>query len=305
MSGGHPSGPWPVERWGRDRLGDLAAVCAAALPDEHLLAEDLEAACLDDPPADADAGRVGPSLTLGVGDGDRPLGAAGLAIRRHGDLTTAHVQVLAVDPSVRRRGIGRALLAAAEDVARGHGAAIVQFGAAAPFYLFTGVDSRWTDALCFAERSGYTISGVELDLSCPTRPAPVEAPEGVTVDAVRSAADVEDLRAFAARCYPQWGPELLRGAEAGTAVVARGPDGGTVGGAAHSVNRLGVIGPMGVDPDHHGGGVGTAMVHALLGDLAVAGLERAEIAWVSTVRFYALACGATVLRSSLQVNRWL
>jgi GNAT superfamily N-acetyltransferase len=126
----------------------------------------------------------------------------------------------------------------------------------------------------------------------------------VTVEPVRTVADVEDLRGFAARCYPHWGPELLRGADAGTAVVARSA-GSVVGAAAHSVNRLGVIGPMGVDPDRHGGGVGTAMVHALLGDLAVAGLDRAEIAWVSTVRFYALACGATVLRSSLQLNRWL
>ena len=36
-----------------------------------------------------------------------------------------------------------------------------------------------------------------------------------------------------------------------------------------------------------------------MADLSVAGLRTAEIAWTSTVRFYAKACGATVSRTSL------
>jgi GNAT superfamily N-acetyltransferase len=304
---GHPpAGRWAVERWTVDRVADLAAVCAAALPDEELLAEDLEAACFDDPPVDTGDGRVGPSATFGVAVDGAAVGAVAVALRHLDDFTSAHVQLLAVHPARRRRGIGRALLGAAEAWASENGASVVQLGAAAPFYLFTGVDSRWTAALCLAEDAGYGRVGVELDLICPTgQPAVALALDGTEVRPARSAADVDAVVDFARRCYPHWVPELRRGAEAGTAVLARSVDGAVVGAAAHSVNRAGVIGPVGVDPGRHGGGVGTAMVRALLGDLAVAGYRNAEIAWTSTMRFYALACDARVGRASLQLTRWL
>lgn len=307
-----PAG-WDPQRWGPERLDDLAAVCAAALPDEQLLPEDLEACCFEDPPADDDGGRVGPSWTVGVDGADGPVGAAALSLRRFGDLTTAHLQVLAVPPRHRRRGVARALVGACEELARGHGAALVQAGGAAPFYLFTGVDARWWEALCCFEQLGWSRSGVELDLVCPTLPPPAagvrslpggRAPGGVAVEAVRSDADVSELLGFAERCYPHWRAELARAAAGGTVVLARS-GGRVVGAAAHSVNRLGVVGPVAVDPDHQGGSVGTAMMRAVLTDLSAAGVTTAEIAWTSTVRFYARACGARVGRASLVLNRWL
>jgi GNAT superfamily N-acetyltransferase len=295
-----------VRRWGSDRLGDLTALCAAALPDEHLLAEDLESCCFDDPPADADGGRVGPSLTLGLDDGpDRPVGAVAVALRDNGGIRTGHVQVVVVDPEHRRRGVGRVLLRAAESEARSRGAVRMHLGAAAPFYLFTGVDSRWTEALSLAEDAGYERLGAELDLECPTHLARPAAGGDVDVRPVREDGDVADLVGFAARCYPEWRAEFARAAGAGTAVLAVADDGTVVGAAAHSVNRFGVIGPVGVDPARHRGGVGAAMMHALTRDLAVAGIDRAEIAWTSTVRFYAVACGAQVLRAAVQYGRWL
>ena len=45
--------------------------------------------------------------------------------------------------------------------------------------------------------------------------------------------------------------------------------------------------------------IGSALMSVVLADLSVAGLRTAEIAWTSTVRFYAKACGATVSRTSL------
>jgi GNAT superfamily N-acetyltransferase len=298
--------PRPVRRWGPDRLVDLAVLCTAALPDEHLLAEDLEACCFDDPPADPDGGRVGPSITLGVDDGpDRPVGAVAVAIRDNGGIVTGHVQVLVVDPDHRRRGVGRELLRAAESEARSRGAVRMHLGAAAPFYLFTGVDSRWTEAMCLAEDAGYDRLGAELDLVCPTRFGPPAASGDVEVRAVREDRDVADLLGFAERCYPDWRAELARAGAAGTAVIAIDADRAVVGAAAHSVNRFGVIGPVGVDPTRYRNGVGAAMMHALATDLAVAGIDRAEIAWTSTVRFYAVACRARVLRAAVQYGRWL
>lgn len=295
----------PIERWAPGRLADLAGLCAVALPDERLLPEDLEACCFDDPVADPDGGRVGPSITLGIdGPDGRPLAAVAVAFRRGGGLATAHLQLLVVHPDARGRGLGRALVEAAEREAADRGAARVCVGAAAPFYLFTGVDTRWTDALCCFERLGYERSGVELDLVCPTRLPPADGPPGLALVPVRSDAEAGEVIGFAERCYPHWRAEFAKAAAAGTAVLAR-RDGATVGAAAHSVNRFGVVGPVGVDPDLHAQGVGAALVRALLADLAVAGCEQAEIAWTSTVRFYARCCRARVLRASLQLGRWL
>ena len=75
-----------------------------------------------------------------------------------------------------------------------------------------------------------------------------------------------------------------------------------LGAAAHSVSRFGVVGPVAVVPGGRHSGVGTALMSAVLSDLSIAGLRNAEIAWASTVGFYAKACGARVGRAS-QLHR--
>jgi len=54
---------------------------------------------------------------------------------------------------------------------------------------------------------------------------------------------------------------------------------------------------MGTDPVRQHGGVGAALLGQLCRDLQIAEYDRAEIAWVGPVGFYAKAAGATVSRS--------
>jgi hypothetical protein len=173
-------------------------------------------------------------------------------------------------------------------------------GGAAPFFLFTGVDTRWTDAMCLFESMGYDRTGVLLDLVCPTvsstrRPVP----PGVVVHHVETDGDVAELCDFARAAYPHWLEEFRRAGESGTVVTARdGRDGRLLGAAAHSVSRFGVVGPVAVAPGGQHSGVGTALMGVVLADLSAAGLRTAEIAWTSTVGFYAKACGAKIGRAS-------
>ena len=276
----------PVESWGADRLDDLVELVGVALPGEAVSADDL------------DSLRIAPGTeVLGVGSGH---GAVVLSCAPSG---SAHVQLLVVHPARRRRGLARQLVDAAQRWAAERGASRLVVGAGAPVYLFTGIDSTWTEALCCFEALGYERVGVELDLVCPTRPPhrPV-VPPGVSVERVTSDEEVAALVAWSQRTWPGWTAELERAAQAGTVVVARS-EGAVVGAAAHSVGRLGVIGPVAVDPLRQGGGVGAAMMAAVLADLSTAGLDRAEIAWVSNVRFYARACGARVGRASVVMAR--
>lgn len=293
-----------IVEWGADRLDELAALCALALPDESLGVEDLELLCFGDAPGVGDDhGRR--TVVLGATDGSV---AAVVRSSAHGAVAasvpvlehTAHLQLLVVHPARRRRGLGRAAVATAEAWAVARGATGMGVGAAAPFFLFTGVDTRWTDAMCLFESLGYDRTGVLLDLVCPTvQSTRRSAPPGVVVHHVETDEQVEELCSFARDAYPHWIEEFRRAGESGTVVTARdGRDGRLLGAAAHSVSRVGVVGPVAVAPGGRHSGIGTALMGAVLADLSAAGLRNAEIAWTSTVAFYAKACGAKVGRAS-------
>lgn len=296
--------------------GDGPAVlelCAASLPDEALSLDDLEGVVLlaeqadDAASAEAPLVRCAEALSIGRRGEDGALDAvASVSMTEVAGLRSAHLQLLIVDPAHRRRGIARALVEIAEDWASANGSTTLTVGAGAPFYLFTGVDSRWTDALCCFEALGYDRVGAELDLVCATVPGAHVSPRSTDVGVahITDAAGAEELDSWVRAHYPHWAAEFGRAAAAGTVVVAADGD-GVLGAAAHSVSRLGVIGPVAVSPARHGGGIGARLMDAVLQDLSVAGLRSAEIAWTSTVRFYSRVCGARVGRASIVLRRQL
>jgi GNAT superfamily N-acetyltransferase len=298
----------------------LLELCRAALPDELLSLDDLEVlvevdggsvdgGSVDGGSADHLVRRVD-AVTLGSWDEDGVMrGAVSVSLSSVLGAPSAHVQLLVVHPARRRRGTARQLVTAAQEWARAGGASFLTVGAGAPFYLFTGVDTRWTEALCCFEALGYQRVGAELDLTCPTQPPGVRSDPldaDLRLSHVTSDVDAAALASMVRREFPQWCSEFARAAEAGTVVLARrGDDGEVVGAAAHSVSRFGVVGPVAVAPSGQRRGTGTRLMAAVLADLSTAGLRSAEIAWTSTVRFYARSCAARVGRTSLVLRREL
>ena len=296
----------------------LLALCAAALPDESLTLDDLEAVVFPVDPVDRVDRPAAPMIVAAVdaatlacrGEDGVPIGAVSVSLTDVLGVRSAHLQLLVVHPGRRRRGVARSLVDAAEAWAVARGSATLTVGAGAPFYLYTGVDTRWTEALCCFEALGYERSGTELDLTCPTVP-PRRSPRrggapGIELSHVADERGAAELGRWVTAHYPHWAAEFDRAATAGTVVVARADDDGSlVGAAAHSVSRGGVVGPVAVSPDRQGGGVGARLMAEVLADLATAGLRTAEIAWTSTVRFYARACDARVGRTSVVLRREL
>lgn len=269
----------PFGTWGRERAGDLADLAALALPGEHLSADELLACCWD----------PGDGVVLAAPDG---TGAAGVALREG----VGVVLLLAVAPESEGAGLGRSLLDAACGWAWDAGAERVVLGGLAPFYLWPGVDVRFTRMLGLAETAGFRETGAALNLTCPTtyrRPAP----DGVTLRRALEPADVEAVVGFCGEQFPRWVPELARGAEHGCCHLAVDDATGEVlGFAAHSVNRAGWFGPTGVSPAARGRGVGAALLAACCRDLQIAELRECEIAWIGPVAFYGKTAGATVSR---------
>ena len=267
-----------MQEWARDQAARLTALVGDCLPTEHLTTDELVGCCWDDP-----------GVVLALEDG-----SAAVAAVARGDAGV--IRLLAVAPHVRRLGHGRALIAAAEDWARAAGCRTMLPGPSAPFYLWPGVDVRWTPALALFEAAGYRAAGAELNMSCPTS-FRAEPPAGIGVDRVIEDSDADAVVAFCARTYPHWVAELERGIEHAACLLARDAVTGQVAGfCCHSVNRAGWVGPMATDPARQGGGVGAALLSAACRDLRAAGHADAEIAWVGPVAFYAKAAGATVSR---------
>ena len=272
-----------MNEWPAARADELADLVANALPDEHLSADELLACCWEDP---------APSVVLATDDG---AGAISATAGQHG---VGFVKLVAVHPDARRRGHGRALLDAAHGWLRdGHGCTTVIAGAAAPFYLWPGVDVAHLDALCLFEAAGYHVTGSEVNMTVTTR-FRAEAPAGVRI--VRALDDdvVDSALALVQREWPWWEAELRRAIEHGCCHVALDESSGApIGFACHSVNRAGWIGPMGTDPRQQHNGVGAALLGQLCRDLMVADFTAAEVAWVGPVGFYAKTAGASVSRS--------
>ena len=262
----------------------LAALLAATLPAEDLSAEELAATIYDDPD-----GAV-------LGDDD---GAVGVAVR--GDV--GFVTVIVVDPASQRRGVGRSLLELGHSWLRDSGVEAVHTGAAAPRYLWPGVDvEAHAPAVELFSSAGYSPVMTTHNHRCPTayRSPP---PAGFEVRRV-AAADADALLRFASSEFPAWVDEVRRALPHGCCHGAFDSSGEAVGFACHSVNRAGWIGPMATSERVRGSGVGSALLGAVCRDLEAAELDEAEIAWVGPDAFYEKA-GARLSRRFVVLGRGL
>lgn len=224
-----------------------------------------------------------------------------------------HVNLLAVDASRRRRGIGSALLAELESRLFGAGASVVMLGGATPVFAWPGVDMRYTAANCLAEARGYQPTRhavnmvVELDSAAEAGLLATEqderrlAAEGVTVRRLTEE-DRDLISPWLAAWGGTWKRETLStlgrpDAGSWVAVLADGtPDARYVGFASHGVNRAGWFGPMGTDTGLRKSGIGKVLLRRCLADVRAAGLATSDVCWVGPVAFYARTVDAYVNR---------
>jgi mycothiol synthase len=259
----------------------LAALCARAMPDEQLTADDLQACC------------YGPEAEV-VGTDDA---AIAYLIRDFGGVKVGWITLLAVAPERQRTGLGRALVDDLVAGGRADGVSELHTGNLAPRYVWPGVDLSNTAALAFFQSLGFEAydHGLNMRLSTAYRAVP---PAGVVIERETGEGAIE----LARREFPDWEDEVARGIERGTTFAARDAAGETIAFGAHSVNRHTWIGPMATDPARRHGGTGHAVLAALAADIGERfGVDDAEIAWVAPVPFYAKA--GAVAHRAFRVHR--
>ncbi len=218
------------------------------------------------------------------------------------------LKLLAVDARARGRGIGGALLDAAE----------VRRVADHPGnYLSPGIDVRYAAARAFLEKRGFRAVGEVENIRAPLDGNPlVSEARAAELAANAAAAGYSVIRAdsairevllgWIAKAFaPVWAFEVARALDGPRhAVHVALHNNSPVAFAAADGNNqgLGWFGPAGTDPAHRGRKLGEALLIACLVD--VRGLpEGGVIAWIGPKEFYRRACGSVDDRRFVQLER--
>lgn len=217
-----------------------------------------------------------------------------------------------VAPAHRRRGLGRALLAAAEAELRRQGAAEVQLGGGAHSYFWCGVPAEMEEAWAFFAACGWAREGTGLDLvgdlpQCVTPAWVWDRVRAVGVTVRRALpSDLELALRFERAHFPGWAEgyaAMVRRGEGGDMVVAVGPGGDVVGSsgilsprsAAWRARfpwsrvlgeRTGGVGALGVAEAHRGRGVGLALAAFVTEQLRQEGLAHSYVGWTWLADWY-------------------
>jgi predicted N-acetyltransferase YhbS len=258
---------------------------------------------------------AGPRRVTGfkAAEGGRVIGAV-LGSMSHRDPSTGHVDLIAVDPAERRRGLGRHLMARIESALAGLGAADVALAGNPPYYAWPGIDVRYTPALCAAMALGFTHDQAAWNMTADLRTLASTAADekrlagdGVTIRRAEPA-DVPVLTEFAlANFNAGWAGELghsVRRDGAGCWLAVES-DGSLLGFAAYGSSRPSFFGPMGTTPAARGRGIGSVLLRRCLAEQRAAGLETAQIGWVGPMPFYSTTVGARVERVFFLYNKQL
>jgi len=213
------------------------------------------------------------------------------------------VQLLLVDPSGQRQGIGTRLLEAGIERLSALGVRTVALGSGGDDYLWPGVPEDLPDAAGFFAARGWRFESRVLDLVADLRryeapPGTVEqaAGAGVTIEARTGPDPAAEVVAFEAANFPNWlrsfqraASPLLVARDRGGAIVGtllfRGPPDATIFTPMLGADA-GTIGCVGVVAAARGAGVGSAMVARASELLRDTGTGVCHISWTEREWFY-------------------
>jgi GNAT superfamily N-acetyltransferase len=308
-----------------DALPDImmTAIAAKARPGRErfcLIATDDSAADADHRDASGGPGSAPAGTVVGVCFASRGRGEAG------------HIDLLAVEPRAWRLGIGRRLLAAAEERLASLGAQAVLLRGNPPLHLWPGVDVRYTAMTVLAERAGYQRQAEAIDMAVTLGEAAADevaslsaVPRPRTVPSLDTAADERRLAAagismrkvapaeadgvlkwlregpWGASAWPDEAAAALARDQGGVHVAAvtggRRVPGGYLGFACYGAVRAGWFGAMGTLEEARRTGIGGVLLKRCLASMRAGGHCGARIGWTGPVRFYADTVGARIERT--------
>jgi mycothiol synthase len=210
-----------------------------------------------------------------------------------------YLRLMAVDPLHRRRGIGSALLADAEQRIAGAYGRIV-LGAEPGNYFTPGVLPEVAE---FFFRREYEVTAEPMNLEC------LAAESNLRGVRRASAGDRDRVISWIAETFGRiWAFETSRAFEHPIPTLVLAEERGRLAGfSAWGANNaaLGGYGPAGVTPSLRGRGMGRELLLGSLAEMRRDGFGRALIQWAAGYEFYRHVCGARVAHRFLLLEKRL
>lgn len=216
------------------------------------------------------------------------------------------IQTLLVTKNHRGKGIGTELFKKAENYMKNNGVKEIQLGGD-PFHYFPGVPTHYEEAITWAEKQGFNKRIDCYDLLNQLQRT-YEFPVDETIEfSVLQQEEQAEFIAFFTRCFPgRWEYEAIKYFEmdgTGREFVIGKKDGKIIGFCrmnddqspmiAQNVywsplfeDRVGGIGPLGIDENEQKQGYGLAITQAALVYLQNRGLQTIVIDWTILADFY-------------------
>jgi len=243
-------------------------------------------------------------------DGDRIVGVAVGSVAE----ATGFLDLLAVAPKWRRRGIGRELLGRWEARAAVLGGQTLAIGANLHSYAWPGVDIRYTPAIAMFLKAGYArrdvLFNMDVDLMAvaPSTASELRRIEEAGVILRRGA--VEDADALARHTANEWTQVWALETQAAlhrspSSIFLAFAHNEVIGFAAHGVLRATHFGPLATAPAWRRIGLGAALTRLALLDMRSQGQRMVEIGWVApdAIPFYSGSVNAHLGRTFWTMTR--
>ena len=223
---------------------------------------------------------------------------------------SGYLDLLVVSPSWQGGGVGKRLLAAAEELLVDLGCTEVKVAGNSPHYAWPGVDVRYLSAVCLLDANGYERHATTLNLSVSfrsTRLATRLAEERLAKQGVRfKRGTSQDAPWLHEELAPLWKARWVDQITSVTSTATRYNHHqglhlalvGThcVGFCAWGVSRPNELGPLGTHPDFRRLGIGGVLLRRCCRDQRKLGLCAAELQWAGPLEYFSRALNAKTSR---------
>ncbi|MCX8011043.1 MAG: GNAT family N-acetyltransferase, partial [Ignavibacteria bacterium] len=246
------------------------------------------------------------SITLLAEEQDEIIGFMMGVIRNHAVGKYGYIKLMAVKSDRRREGIATKLFEIIMNKFTAEKCERVRIYESHPNYFMPGIDPRYTEAVCFAERRGFKkfgdTSNLLCDLTLQNFDTKKEEDELVNYGLTIKRADLDDKEktlSFIKQYWEAWIPEVsnqFRNEPISLHICLK--DNHVIGFSGYDGNNLNIgwFGPMGTDPNYRGKSIGGVLLKRCLKDQKEQGHQFAIIPWVGPIPFYMHHCNAKVHR---------
>ena len=237
-----------------------------------------------------------PKKALICNDNDKILGFMQGVIRDIRGTRYGYIKLMAVDKNYRRQGIARILYEKLENSFRFDNVDVVRIYDVPMNYFMPGIDPRYTEALCFAMRTGFIRFGDSVNLTVNLNESDWDTSEeekalkilGIEVRRAE-AHEKQNVIDFVKEEWTLWTHEVEMAYKDNPPSIHVAKLRGKIKAfSAHNGNNKGTgwFGPMGTHPDLRGKGIGSILLKRCLNDMRLMGQKSAIIPWVDHLDFY-------------------